>query len=134
MGRSTLDGRDPRRAFDPRVLRRAHELASAYRLTFERNKDVGFLGSSVEMPGVMADGKTLEECADNATEALVSAVATVIEAGERPPSPASDHRRDVQLNIRLTPDERQRLEEAARREGFRSISDFVRTSALARAK
>jgi uncharacterized protein (DUF1778 family) len=40
----------------------------------------------------------------------------------------------VQLNIRLTTSERQCLEEAARREGFRSISDFVRTSALARTK
>ena len=82
----------------------------------------------------MADGKTLEDCVRNTTQALVSAIATHLEAGERPPSPARTGRREVQLNIRLTTSERQCLEEAARREGFRSISDFVRTSALARTK
>lgn len=49
------------------------------------------------------------------------AVVSMIEHGERPPSPASDGRREVQLNIRLSADERERIEESARRSGYRSI-------------
>jgi uncharacterized protein (DUF1778 family) len=47
--------------------------------------------------------------------------------------PASAGRRQRQLNIRLTEDENLRLEEAARRQGFRGVSDYVRFAALSRA-
>ncbi|MCH7791211.1 MAG: ribbon-helix-helix protein, CopG family [Planctomycetes bacterium] len=33
----------------------------------------------------------------------------------------------------MTADEKMRLEETAQREGFRSVSDFIRTAALSRA-
>jgi uncharacterized protein (DUF1778 family) len=36
----------------------------------------------------------------------------------------------MQINIRLTPEERVTLEEAARRRGFRCIFDFIRAAAL----
>ncbi len=123
-------GDDLARPFDPALLRRAREIASSYRLTFEADPDVGYLGSSVELPGVFADGKTIEACARETLEALTTTVATLLETGQRPPSPASEGKREQQVNIRLTADERLRIEEAARVEGFRSVSDYIRAAAL----
>ena len=137
MQKMTKGGRtrkqDISRAFDPAVLTKATKLVRQYRLTFERDAEVGFVGSSIEMPYVMADGATIEDCATSTAEALIGAIATLLEAGERPPSPASKGKRERQINVRLTAEEKVRLEEAARREGFRSISDFIRTTALNRA-
>jgi uncharacterized protein (DUF1778 family) len=42
-------------------------------------------------------------------------------------------RRDQQVNLRLTAEERLRLDAAASREGYRSLSDYVRAAALNRA-
>ena len=82
------------------------------------------------MPAVFADGKTIEACARETLDALTTAVATMLEIGQRPPSPASDGKREQQVNIRLTADERLRIEEAARAEGFRSVSDYIRAASL----
>ena len=67
-------------------------------------------------------------------EALAVAVATLLEAGDVPPPPASEGKRTEQVNVRLTPEEKLLLEEAARSRGFRGLGDFVRSSALARTK
>jgi len=85
------------------------------------------------MPFVMGDGKTIQSCAQETIKALIAAVATLLESGERPPSPATAGKRDRQVNVRVTADEKMRLEEVAQREGFRSVSDFMRTAALNRA-
>lgn len=82
------------------------------------------------MPTVMADGKTIEACIAELKEALTFAVATMLEMGDKPPMPASAGKREQQVNIRLTADERMRIEEAARQAGFRSVSDFIRAAAL----
>jgi len=95
---------------------------------------VGFLGRTVEMPLVMADGKTIDRCAAETIEATALAISAMLERGERPPSPAGDEKREVQLNVRLTALERLALENAARREGYRSVSDFVRAAALGRSR
>lgn len=112
------------------MLAEAEQIARSYRLTIEPDTDLGFRGSSVEMPLVWADGKTLEACAKETLFALAGAVALMLEKGQRPPSPASAGKREEQVNIRLTTDERLQIEEAARREGFRSTSDYMRHSAL----
>jgi len=91
------------------------------------------MGYTSEMPFVMADGPTIDVCAANTIEATTMAVATMLEQGERPPTPAKDAKRDRQLNIRLTADEKERLEAAAQQAGFRSVSDFLRTAGLDRA-
>jgi predicted RNase H-like HicB family nuclease len=96
----------------------------------EPEPGVGYFGRTIELPYAMSGGKTPAECAASVLEATTLAVATMLEHGERPPAPASDARREQQLNIRITADERLRLEEGARKAGFRSISDFVRTAAL----
>jgi hypothetical protein len=81
----------------------------------------------------MGGGKTIQECVADVLEATTLTIATMLERGERPPSPAKAHKRDQQVNIRLTAEERLSLEEAARREGFRSISDYMRAASLGRA-
>jgi hypothetical protein len=85
------------------------------------------------MPYVMADGTTIEACAAETLVATTLAVATMLELGEAPPVPARAGKRDQQVNIRLTAEEKLQLEAAARREGFRSLSDFLRASGLGRA-
>jgi len=81
----------------------------------------------------MGDGKTIARCAAMVLEAATLVVASMLEKGEKPPTPAREGKRDQQINIRLTAEEKLRLEEAARREGFRSLSDFLRSSGLNRA-
>lgn len=118
------------RPFDTTTLRKARAIASGYRLVIEPESGVGYLGRTVELPYVMGDGKTIESCVASVLEATTLAVATLLEQGERPPTPAAEAKRDRQVNIRLTADEKGRLEEAARAEGFRSISDYIRHAAL----
>lgn len=53
-----------------------------------------------------------------------------LKIGERPPAPASQNKRESKVNVRLNTTEKMTIEESARRAGFRSISDFIRTAAL----
>lgn len=114
------------------MLRRARKVADTYSLRFEPSGD-GYIGTVVEMPGVLGVGNSIESSAKETVELLVSALATLIEMGEPIPSPASAAKRDRQVNIRLTADEKLRLEDAARAAGFRSVSDYLRTAGLERA-
>jgi len=118
------------RLFAPAIRRQARDLALRYRLILEESKDDGFLGSSLEMPGVFADGKSPGDCVTAVREALTAAIATMLELGQTPPQPASSARRQEQINIRVTPEEKLRLAEAARARGYRGISDYVRSAAL----
>jgi hypothetical protein len=79
---------------------------------------------------VFADGNTMEQCCKNTREALILAVATMIECSQNPPSPASEKKRNLQMNIRLTAEEKVKLTRASRSLGFTGVSDFVRYAAL----
>lgn len=81
----------------------------------------------------MADGTTFAACAKATLEAVTIIIATMLENGERPPGPARDGVRDQQVNIRISARERQTLENLAIRDGFRTVSDYVRAAALNRA-
>lgn len=118
------------RPFDPAVLSHARSIVSDYRLVLEPDEELGFIGSAIEMPTVFADANTPDACVKATRQALTVAVATLLELGKRPPS--GRHQRSQQVNIRLTPDERLALEEAATQLGFKGISDFVRAAALGR--
>jgi len=120
---------DIRRPFDPRVLRRARQIASAYQIIIHY-EDGEYYGRGLEMPHVMNDGKTPDECVAKTRDILTTAVACMLEQRQVPPAPATDNRRTEQLNIRLTPEEKLLLEDAARRNGFRGLSDFVRNASL----
>lgn len=119
--------------FDSEIWEKARRIAAEYRILLEHDGNNGYVGSSVEFRTVLAEGATADECVESTKEALAVAVATMLEAGRRPPLPARERRRQVQVNIRLTCDERLMLEEAARRYGFTGVSDFVRCTALERA-
>jgi len=123
---------DLRRALKTSVLRKAKKIVADYRITLERNERLGFIGSSVELPTVFADAKTPDKCYKATEEALMVAVATMIECGQRPPQPASAKKRTVQVNVRLTSEEKLLLANAAANLGFKGISDFIRNTALSR--
>jgi predicted RNase H-like HicB family nuclease len=118
------------RPFEAGVLNRARALAEQYRLVIESDPSVGYVGSTIEMPLVMGDGRNIQACAKAVLEATTAAIATLLETGERPPAPARELRRDQQVNIRLSAEEKVRLEATAQREGYRSMSDYVRAAAL----
>ena len=118
------------RQFDPTILKRAREIASAYQiiLNFE---DGEYFGRGLELPLVMNDGKTPDACVKATRESFVTAVAHMLECGEVPPPPASENKRTEQINIRVSAEEKLLLEEAAKSKGFRGIGDFVRSTSLA---
>lgn len=122
--------KDPRRPFDRAILKQAREIVSQYRLILEPDDEVGFIGKSLELPNVMADGQTPDECVRATQEALEATVATLLELGKRPPAPSTKSNRQAQINIRVTLEEKVRLEEASHRKGFRGLSDYVRAAAL----
>ncbi|MGB2863536.1 MAG: type II toxin-antitoxin system HicB family antitoxin, partial [Sedimentisphaerales bacterium] len=111
-------------------VRKAGKIVADYRIILERNERLGFIGSSVELPTVFADAKTPEKCYRTVEEALMVAVATMIECGQRPPQPASAGRRTEQVNVRLTAEEKLLFANAAMNLGFKGISDFIRNTAL----
>ena len=114
------------------VLHKAKRISDEYCITIEKNDRLGFIGSSVEMPTVFADAKTPEQCYKATQEALMVAVATMLECGQRPPQPASAGIRTEQVNVRLTSEEKLLFTNAATNLGFKGISDFIRNSALNR--
>jgi predicted RNase H-like HicB family nuclease len=111
------------------VLRRARQIAEQYSIVIRR-EDGEYYGQALELPGAMNDGKTPAECLQNTIDIVTTTVATVLEAGEIPPLPTSDERRDEQVNVRLTKLEKLTFEEAARSRGFRGLSDFMRAATM----
>ena len=125
----------PDRPFDPAIWRKATEIAKGYSIVIRPEPEVGgFLGRGVEFPNAFGDGPTEQECMASTREGLTLVVATLLENGEVPPSPASEDRRDEQVNVRLSKFEKIVLEDAAQSRGFRGISDFMRATALAGVK
>lgn len=78
----------------------------------------------------MADGKDVVSCATAIKFALETAVAAMLADGKSPPSTMGTRRRTEQINIRLTPDEKDRLAEESAHRGFKGVSDFMRSVAL----
>lgn len=121
------------RPFDAAILRRARQIADGYQIILQF-EDGLYYGRGLEMPTVMNHGKTPDACVRATRDILTTAVAYLLEKGETPPAPASENKRTEQVNVRLTPEEKLLLEEAARSKGYRGVSDFVRSTSLASAK
>lgn len=128
----TQTTRKPAEPFSGEVLRKARKKAGEYHIVIERSERLGFIGSSIELPNVYAEGKTADECYCTVQEALTIAVATMIEAGRRPPMVAGPHKRTIQVNVRLTPEEKSMLLNASFLLGFSGLSDFIRNAAIER--
>jgi predicted RNase H-like HicB family nuclease len=127
--RSKSSSKEIDRPFSPDILKQARALARKYQvvLAFEYGE---WYGRGLELSHVYADGKTPGQCVAKTRDALVSAVATLIERGEKPPAPAQSGQRTTQVNVRLTADEKSLLEATARSKGFHGLSDFIRAAAL----
>jgi len=115
--------------FEKKVLAAARKIAEAYEviMTFE---DGRWYGRGLEMAGVFGDGKTPNACVESTREALVSAVAHLLERGEAVPPPAREGTRTEQVNVRLTAEEKAILSASAKSKGYRGIGDYIRASVL----
>jgi predicted RNase H-like HicB family nuclease len=116
--------------FEQDVWSKAHKRAREYHIVLEQSPKLGFIGSSMELPNVYADGKTADDCYEAVQQALTVAVATMLKCGRRPPVPASGKKRTLQVNVRLTAEEKSLLSNASSILGFSGLSDFIRNSAL----
>lgn len=124
---------DPAEPFRLPILEKAREIAHGYKLTIEKSDRLGYLGSSVELPTVFADGDTPQKCYEATQDALSVAVTAMLEAGQTPPQSAAFMKRTTQVNIRLTPEEKAMIATAAAKAGFKGLADFIRTTVLDRA-
>jgi predicted RNase H-like HicB family nuclease len=116
-------------ALKPRFIERAKPIAQTYQLViwFE---DGEYYGRGVELPYAFGEGATIEECAKKTRDAFVTAIAGYLQEGRMPPAAAQEGKRDQQLNIRLSSQERLLLETKARQSGAMGISEYVRAVAL----
>jgi hypothetical protein len=73
---------------------------------------------------------TVGQCIAEAKAPAITGVATKLESGKRAPLPTRSQPRNVQINIRLSPDEKRAIEDAASKGGFRGISDYLRIRGL----
>jgi predicted RNase H-like HicB family nuclease len=112
------------------VIAADQALAASYTLVLEPLTNGSYRGRSLELPTVLGFGADVSKCAKDVQESLALAIAAMREAGQAPPPPATEGKRDDQVNIKLTRHERAFINEAARREGFRSVSDFMRSVAV----
>lgn len=117
------------RPFAASVLAKARTLVDQYQVILTRESKHWY-GRGLEMPHVFGDGTTVGACVEDTREALVGAVAYLLEQGERPPAPAATARRTEQVNVRLTAEEKLLLEASAKRKGFSGLSDFIRAAAV----
>ncbi len=115
---------------DPVILERARALSARYRIVLEPEEELGYVGHPLEMPGVMDDGQTPDECVAKVREAIATTVGMMLEQGQAPPPPANGEKRTAQINVRVTEEEKAQFEAAARRDGFRGVSDFLRAAGL----
>ncbi|MFI5379388.1 MAG: type II toxin-antitoxin system HicB family antitoxin [Tepidisphaerales bacterium] len=117
------------RPFDPAILRKARETAEKYQIViwFE---DGEYWGRCLELDCI-GDGATPEKCIKATRQAATVVVAYTLEQGQNPPLPAREGVRTEQVNVRLSIDEKITIESAAKRMGFRGISDYIRSAAIA---
>jgi predicted RNase H-like HicB family nuclease len=128
-GKSKESAKAIDRPFSAEILRTAEKIADRYQVILSC-EDGRWYGRGLELPSVFGDGKTVSQCMADTREALVGAVAMLLERGQEPPAPASEGRRTQQVNVRLTAEEKAMLESTAKRKGFKGLSDFLRTAAI----
>jgi len=117
------------RPFAREILRKARIIAESYQIVLHQ-EDGEYYGRSVELPNVMNDGATPDQCVKATRDILTTAIAYMLESGQVPPPAATEQKRTEQINVRVTAEEKLILEEAARSKGFRGLSDFVRSASL----
>jgi predicted RNase H-like HicB family nuclease len=114
------------------LLARANAISAGYQVVMWA-EDGHYYGRGVELPTSFGDGPTPDACMKDTREALSGTVAYMLERGEAPPPAASEERRTEQINLRVSAEEKLRLETLARQHGFKGVADYLRASGLARA-
>jgi predicted RNase H-like HicB family nuclease len=117
------------RPIDAGVMAKAKAIAQEYQVILACEEGYWY-GRGLELPNIHGDGKTVGQCVENTREAFCGWVAYLIKEGQRPPSPAREGTRTMQVNVRLTAEEKVLLEATAKRKGFSGLSDFVRAAAM----
>lgn len=120
---------DLHRPLSAEHLEQGRKLAERYQAIIWM-EDGEYFGRGLELPWTFEDGKSPEECFAKLREAMAHTVAFMLEQGQRPPVPASEAQRTAQINIRVTPQEKDILEQAAKSRGYHGISDYLRDVAL----
>jgi predicted RNase H-like HicB family nuclease len=115
--------------FSQEIWTTACTIAAQYQITLWE-EDGEYYAHGVEMPSVMADGKTPDACVSEIRQAMKAAVATMLEMGDVPPAPIGDQNRTEQVNVRLSPAEKMILAATAKSRGFRGVADYVRARVL----
>lgn len=119
------------RPFDRLVLAEAERLAGEYQIAVRFDRAEGtWVGRCVELPLCIGVGRNPTACVRQTRDIVITAAATMIEESQNMPEPASSEHRTEQINLRLTAAEKYRLEDSARRGGFRGVSDYVRSAVL----
>jgi predicted RNase H-like HicB family nuclease len=124
--------KDIRRPFDPKLLARARKIAATYQVVMW-SEDGEYFGRGVELPMTFGDGPTPDECMKRTREALTVTVAYMLEQRETPPPPATEAGRTEQINLRVSAEEKLRLETLAAQQGYKGVADYLRARGLARA-
>jgi len=117
-----------------RFLKQGRALGMEYTVVLEPNEGSGYRGRTLELPYVVGFGKSVDACIADLRDALAVAVGGMLANDMTPPMPSTANMRDDQVNIKLTRREKAFLTEAARREGFRSVADFMRSLAMRRVR
>lgn len=133
--RRTRRGEPLESRFDPAILERARVLANQYRIVLREHGKKGsarYVAQAMEVPTARAAGATPDDAVSQVRRLAMLWVAELLDRGRKPPFPAGDAKRSEQVNVRLTVQEKMLLEEAARREGFRGLSDYVRAAVVAK--
>ncbi len=127
--REKADKKDLDRPFDAKIWKAACATAAEYQVIVSCD-DGHWYGRGLELSNVFGDGPTPQKCLDSTREALAVAVAYLLEARKKPPTPARLGKRTQQVNVRLTAEERAMLAATAKKKGYQGISDFLRAVAL----
>ena len=115
---------------DAKSLRAAQKALSTYTLVIEPDVQLSYIGWAKEFPTVFADGPTHEACVATLKFSLESALSAMVEEGLELPRPISEAKRTQQVNIRLTPYEKQLLMRESAKRGFRGVSDLIRAQTI----
>lgn len=123
-GRSTK----PRPASSPSADVAA--LIRSYTVLLEPQEQGGYRARTLELPFVVGFGDNVASSLDELYTSLEFTVTALAREGVEPPVPASRGLRSEQVNVKLTHREKAMITDAAKRSGFRSMSDFLRSLAM----
>lgn len=127
---SRMPGTAPPKTIKKASLRKAENIVDGYSIKIQPHEKFGYIAYAEEFPTGFGRGKTAEGCVRDTRAALTVAVAIMLERGGTPPHSKAAEERTAQVNVRVTPYEKEMMQRAAIHLGYRGLGDFVRSTAL----